>query len=72
MRPAACAALIEAAVAFRAASGLPRGRIAGGEAAEVFAPADLGHPRALSWMRGVPLVLFARDRLCALARPGPA
>ncbi len=75
------AALTEAAQAFTAAtgvavapvfgaSGLLRERIAAGEAAEVFASADLGHPRALAeaGLAG-PVVLFARNELCAFARP---
>lgn len=48
-------------------SGLLRQRIAGGEAQDVFASANMEHPRALN--RG-PVVMFARNRLCALTRPG--
>jgi molybdenum ABC transporter molybdate-binding protein len=75
------AALGEVAAAFKAeagnavelvcgASGLLRERIAKGEAAEVFASADLGNPRALvqAGLAG-PVVLFARNELCAFARP---
>jgi molybdate transport system substrate-binding protein len=54
-----------------AASGLLRERIEGGEAPEVFASANMAHPQALAdagW--GGPVVLFARNRLCALAQPG--
>ena len=52
------------------ASGLLKERIARGEAAEVFASADLGNPRALA-QAGLagPVVLFARNELCAFARP---
>lgn len=52
------------------ASGLLRERIAKGEAAEVFASADLGNPRALTKEgRSGPVVLFARNELCAFVRP---
>jgi molybdate transport system substrate-binding protein len=53
-----------------AASGLLRERIEGGEPADVFASANLQHPRTLmaaGW--GGPVALFARNRLCALAQP---
>lgn len=53
------------------ASGLLRDAIVGGAPAEVFASANMEHPRALAEAgRGGPAVLFARNRLCALARPG--
>jgi molybdate transport system substrate-binding protein len=53
------------------ASGLMRQRIEKGEPAEVFASADMGHPKTLAGAgRAAPVVLFARNRLCALARPG--
>lgn len=53
------------------ASGLLRERIAKGEAAELFASADLGNPRALAadGLSG-PVLLFARNELCAFLRPG--
>ncbi|WP_431269130.1 molybdate ABC transporter substrate-binding protein [Dankookia sp. P2] len=51
-------------------SGLLRHRIEAGAPADLFASADLGHPRALGEARGRPYVLFARNRLCALAAPG--
>ena len=52
------------------ASGLLRDEIAGGAKAEVFASANLEHPRSLSApKRSGPVVLFARNRLCALAGP---
>ncbi len=55
------------------ASGLLRERIAGGEAAEVFASANMAHPQSLSASgRAGPTVLFARNRLCALVRSGVA
>jgi molybdate transport system substrate-binding protein len=55
------------------ASGLLRERIAGGEAAEIFASANMAHPQSLSASgRAGPTVLFARNRLCALVRPGLA
>jgi len=52
-----------------AASGLLRERIEGGEPADVFASANLGHPQTLmsaGW--GGPVALFARNRLCVLAQ----
>jgi ABC-type molybdate transport system substrate-binding protein len=77
------AALTEAVGAFRAAggptveavfgaSGLLRERLAAGEASDVFASANMAHPAALARARGLPVVLFARNRLCGLARPGLA
>ena len=54
-----------------APSGLLRRRIADGEAADVFASANMRHPQALAEQGlGGPVVLFARNRLCALAQPG--
>ena len=53
------------------ASGMMRERIEKGDPAEVFASADMGHPRTLAAAGNAsPVVLFARNRLCALARPG--
>lgn len=75
-------ALTEAASAFEAAggakvtqvyrpSGLIRDAIAGGERAEVFASANMAHPQSLaSAGKAGPVVLFARNELCAFARPG--
>jgi molybdate transport system substrate-binding protein len=75
-------ALIEVAREFEAAdlgkvqakfgaSGLLSDEIAGGAKAEVFASANMEHPQALaSAKRSGPVVLFARNTLCALARPG--
>jgi molybdate transport system substrate-binding protein len=55
------------------ASGLLRDEIAGGAKAEVFASANMEHPQALAdARRSGPVVLFARNRLCALVRPGLA
>lgn len=53
------------------ASGLLRERIERGEAADVFASADVGNAQALArtGKADVPIV-FARNRLCALAAPG--
>jgi len=74
-------ALTEVGEAFRArtrvlveatfgASGLLRERIEKGEPADVFASANMGHPRALEKSgRGGPVRLFARNRLCALVAP---
>jgi len=53
------------------ASGLLRERIERGEAVDVFASADLGHPQALAMTgRARPPIIFARNRLCALVAPG--
>jgi molybdate transport system substrate-binding protein len=55
------------------ASGLLRERLAGGERGDLFASADMGQPRALQNAgKAGPVVLFARNRLCALARPNLA
>ncbi len=52
-------------------SGLLREEIAGGAKAEVFASANMQHPGSLAASgKAGPTVLFARNRLCALARPG--
>jgi len=76
------AALAEVAQAFERApgggavtqtyapSGLLRQRIAGGEPFEVFASANMEHPEAVGRERNRPTVLFARNALCAIARPG--
>jgi ABC-type molybdate transport system substrate-binding protein len=53
-------------------SGLLRERIERGEAPDVFASANLGHPARLAAARNLPMVLFARNRLCAVAKPGLA
>jgi ABC-type molybdate transport system substrate-binding protein len=75
-------ALTEVAKAFEAASGAtvqmkygPSGilkdAIANGEKAEVFASANMEHPQALAAAKkSGPVVLFARNQLCALVRPG--
>jgi molybdate transport system substrate-binding protein len=53
------------------ASGLLKEEIAAGAKAEVFASANMEHPLALAAeKRSGPVALFARNRLCALARPG--
>jgi molybdate transport system substrate-binding protein len=53
------------------ASGLLREEIAAGARAEVFASANMEHPQALAASgKSGPVVLFARNRLCALVRPG--
>ena len=55
------------------ASGTLRDAIASGERAEVFASANMAHPQSLAKTgKASPVVLFARNRLCALARPGLA
>jgi ABC-type molybdate transport system substrate-binding protein len=54
-------------------SGVLRERIEQGEPAHVFASADMGHPGKLHAAgKGDDVRLFARNRLCALARPGLA
>jgi molybdate transport system substrate-binding protein len=53
------------------ASGLLKDEIAEGAKAEVFASANVEHPQALAAAKkSGPVVLFARNRLCALVRPG--
>ena len=52
------------------ASGLLRERLERGEPGDVFASANMDHPEALARAgKAGPVVLFARNRLCALARP---
>ncbi len=52
------------------ASGLLRERIARGEAAEVFASANMAHPASLAAAgRAMPPIPFTRNMLCALTRP---
>ena len=52
------------------ASGLLRDRIDKGEHAEVFASANMEHPQMLAKAgKAGPVVLFARNQLCALAKP---
>jgi molybdenum ABC transporter molybdate-binding protein len=77
-------ALTEIATAFEATtdikvqakfgpSGTLKDEIAAGARAEVFASANMEHPQALASARkSGPVVLFARNKLCALARPGVA
>ncbi|HEV8014374.1 MAG TPA: molybdate ABC transporter substrate-binding protein [Stellaceae bacterium] len=54
-------------------SGLLRERFEKGEAGDVFASADMGNPQKLQ-QEGLagPVVLFTRNRLCAIVRPGLA
>jgi ABC-type molybdate transport system substrate-binding protein len=55
------------------ASGLLKDEIAAGVKAEVFASANMEHPQALAKAnKSGPVVLFARNKLCALVRPGLA
>lgn len=52
-------------------SGLLKDRIAGGEASDVFASANMTHPQALADAgRAQPVQAFARNALCGLAAPG--
>jgi len=54
-------------------SGTLKDEIAGGARAEVFASANMEYPQALATAgKSGPVVLFARNRLCALVRPGLA
>jgi molybdenum ABC transporter molybdate-binding protein len=55
-----------------AASGLLRERIEKGEAAHVFASADIGHPARLeaAGRAKAKVAVFARNELCAIARDG--
>ena len=76
------AAMIDMAQAFTTAygirvetvlgsSGLLRERFEKGEAADLFASADMGNPlKLMEEGKAGPVVLFARNRLCAMARPG--
>jgi len=78
------AALSDVAKAFEAASGIKvegkygasgtlRDEIAGGAKTEVFASANMMHPDSLAKAgKSGSVVLFARNRLCALVRPGLA
>ncbi len=51
-------------------SGVLKDEIANGANADVFASANMAHPEALSEAhRSGPVYLFARNQLCALARP---
>jgi ABC-type molybdate transport system substrate-binding protein len=55
------------------ASGTLKDAIAKGERAHVFASANMEHPQALAdAKKSGPVVLFARNKLCALVRPGLA
>ena len=52
-------------------SGLLKNEIANGAKADVFASANMEHPRTLrDEKKSGPVIRFARNRLCALARPG--
>jgi molybdate transport system substrate-binding protein len=52
-------------------SGVLKDEIAGGARAELFTSANMEHPQSLAdTKRSGPVVLFARNRLCALVRPG--
>lgn len=52
-------------------SGTLRDEIAGGSRAQVFASANMEHPQSLAAAgKSSPVVMFARNRLCALVRPG--
>ena len=53
------------------ASGALRDRLANGEPGDVFASADMGNPRMLTQQgKAGPVVLFARNHLCAIVRGG--
>lgn len=53
------------------ASGLLKDEIAGGAKADVFASANMEHPRALHDVnKSGPVILFARNTLCALVKAG--
>jgi ABC-type molybdate transport system substrate-binding protein len=53
------------------ASGTLKDEIVGGGRTEVFASANMEHPQALATAKkSGPVVLFARNKLCALVRPG--
>src|SRR5580698_1585370 len=50
-------------------SGVLRERIEHGEAADILASADMAQARKLA-TAGQPVIMFTRNRLCALGRPG--
>ncbi|RTR26217.1 molybdate ABC transporter substrate-binding protein [Shewanella atlantica] len=53
-----------------APSGLLRKRIEKGEGVDVYASANMKHPLALREAgKGGPVVMFARNKLCAIAQP---
>jgi ABC-type molybdate transport system substrate-binding protein len=53
------------------ASGLLKDEIVAGARAGVFASANMEHPQAIADLgKGGPVVMFARNRLCALVRKG--
>ena len=53
-------------------SGVLREKIQHGDAVDVFASADMDQPRTLSRERGgLPVIMFTRNRLCALGRTTP-
>jgi ABC-type molybdate transport system substrate-binding protein len=53
------------------ASGLLKDEIAGGPAAQVLASANMEHPQALhDANKSGPVLRFARNKLCALVKPG--
>jgi molybdate transport system substrate-binding protein len=53
------------------ASGGLKDKLAGGEPSDVFASADMANPQSLTQAgKAGPTVLFARNHLCALLRPG--
>jgi len=52
-------------------SGLLKNEIVGGAAAHVFASANMEHPQALhDASKSGAVILFARNKLCALVKPG--
>jgi molybdate transport system substrate-binding protein len=54
-------------------SGLLKDEIIGGAKVDVFASANTSHPQALSAAKkSGPVLLFARNRLCALVKPAHA
>jgi molybdate transport system substrate-binding protein len=54
-------------------SGLLKNEISGGAQAEVFASANMEHPQALhDEKKSGPVLRFARNKLCALVKPGLA
>ena len=54
-------------------SGLLKDEIANGAKADVFASANMEHPQALARAgKSGPVVLFARNKMCALVKPGLA
>ena len=84
LRLFAAGSLTAAMTAMLAESGLPQGQIAapvfgpsgvlrerieGGAPADVLTSADMGQARRLASERSLPVIMFTRNRMCAIGRP---